>query len=326
VQQQRAPIKKSSSRLVIFSLTRLYVSRQLELKYVTPRTSCHWPIHAFHQLLTVLYREPDPSRSVADIENVVQLCVKSLDVIDRPTRTAFAQCVGTILASSQVQRAAPPPETNKKGKGKGREVEVDDIIDPPPPIATDAPRMIMSIPDMLGVLASHFNKISASRKTRLGLFNFYSVLFVSLGPSFVESNYAIIVTHLMDSVVSYPYPRSLGTRHDKLLVRHGVSILLRDLIATRMLSESGHIGAVRELSTTYLRKWPALLPGDKAPTKEVLVVSLREVSGLVAQMGNAPPPVQVRLVRPPTSLKLNLPFRMHCSNLSCNYLLTPRTL
>lgn len=243
--------------------------------------------------MTVLYTEPEPDRTTADIEGVVQLCVKPLDAINRPTRTAFAECVGTVLASSQVQKSAPSPESNKKSKGKGKDIDPDDILDPPPPIATDAPKMIMSIPDMLGVLANHFNKISASRKTRLGLLSFYSALFVSLGPSFVETNYAVIVKHLMDFIVSYPYPRSLGTRYDKLLVRHGVGILLRDLIAVRLLSESGQIGAVRELSTNYLRKWPALLPGDKAPSKEVLVVVLREVSGLVAQMGNAPPPVQV---------------------------------
>jgi hypothetical protein len=248
--------------------------------------------HAIRQLLAVLYAEPDPNRSIADIETVVQHCVKSLDVLDLSTRSAFSRCVGTVLGSSQAQKAAPPPEANKKTKGKGKEIDTDDGL-APPPLATEAPKTIMSIPDMLGVLATHFNKISATRKTRLGLFNFYSALFISLGPSFVETNYATIVKHLMESIVSYPYPRSLGTRHDKLLVRHGVNILLRDLIAVRLLNESGHIGAVRELSTAYLRKWPALMPGDKAPSPEILVVALREVAGLVAQMGNAPPPVQV---------------------------------
>ena len=151
----------------------------------------------------------------------------------------------------------------------------------------------MSVQEMLGVLSSHFNKLSTSRKTRLGLFDFYAALFSCLGPSFVENNYAIIVKHLMESVVTYQYPRNLGSRHDKLLIRHGVSILLRDLIAIRMLSEGGQVGAVRELSNSYLKRWPALLPGEKEPSSEILVIVLREVSGLVAQMGNAPPPVQV---------------------------------
>lgn len=155
--------------------------------------------------------------------------------------------------------------------------------------------MIMSIQDMLSVLSNHFNKLSVSRKTRLALFDFYASLFTTLGPSFVETNYSTIVKHLMENIVVYPYPRNLGTRHDKLLVRHGVSVLLRDLIAARMLSEGGQIGAIRELSSNYLKRWPALMPGDREVPSEVLVIVLREVSGLVAQMGNAPPPVQVSL-------------------------------
>jgi hypothetical protein len=154
--------------------------------------------------------------------------------------------------------------------------------------------MIMSTSEMFGVLSTQFNRPSTSRKTRIGIFDFYASLLVILGPSFVEQNYGAIVKHLMENIITHSFPRNLTSRHDVLFMRHGVSLILRDLIAMRLLSEQGQIGAIRELSGAYMKKWPALMPGEKAPSKEVLVVVLREAAGLVAQMGNAPPPVQVK--------------------------------
>ena len=71
------------------------------------------------------------------------------------------------------------------------------------------------------------------------------------------------------------------------------NIVLRDLIGVRMLSEQAQITAIQELSNAYLKRWPAMMPGQTAPNPHVLVVALREVAGLLQQLGNAPTPVQV---------------------------------
>ena len=227
----------------------------------------------------------------------MQLCIRQLETIDQPTRQALATFCGHMLASSQVERARPPPDAKKAAKGKDKDNADEDDVDiaSAPPASSDSPMFIMTAPAMFGVLSTAFNRPSTSRKTRIGIFDFYIALLTSLGPSFVENNYSMIVRHLMENIVSYPYPRNLSSRHDSLLVRHGISVVLRDLLGLRMLSEQGQIGAIRELANSYLKKWPALMPGEKEPSKEVLVVALREVSGLVAQMGNAPPPVQASL-------------------------------
>ena len=65
------------------------------------------------------------------------------------------------------------------------------------------------------------------------------------------------------------------------------------MIGVGLLSEQGQISAIRELSSSYLKKWPALLPGQAAPDPAILILALREVGGLLQQLGNAPPPVQV---------------------------------
>lgn len=159
----------------------------------------------------------------------------------------------------------------------------------------------MTPSEMLSQLSTLFNKPNTSRKTRIGLFDFYTVLISTLGSSFVETNYSVIVKHFLEEIVAVnPRPANIVTmtssaiRYETLLVRKLVGIVLRDLIGVRLLSEQGQIAAIQELSRSYLKKWPALMPSQVAPSPVLLVIALKEVAGLVQQLGNAPPPVQVR--------------------------------
>ena len=76
-------------------------------------------------------------------------------------------------------------------------------------------------------------------------------------------------------------------------VRTLVGLLLRDLVGVRMLGEQAQISAIQELSKAYLKRWPAMMPGQTAPNPLVLTIALREVAGLLQQLGNAPSTVQV---------------------------------
>ncbi len=109
--------------------------------------------------------------------------------------------------------------------------------------------------------------------------------------AFVETNFSLLVAHLLNDIVSSP--RISSSRYEMLLVRSLVGILLRDLIGVRMLSEQAQISAIQELAGSYLKRWPAMMPDQSAPAPNVLVIVLREVAGLLQQLGNAPPPVQV---------------------------------
>jgi hypothetical protein len=42
-----------------------------------------------------------------------------------------------------------------------------------------------------------------------------------------------------------------------------------------------------------LKRWPAMMPGQVPPCPSVLAIALREIAGLMKQLGNSPPPVQV---------------------------------
>jgi hypothetical protein len=234
----------------------------------------------------VMYPLPGGDWTASEIESLVSLCVKSLDSADQITRHSLAQLVGLVLSSSQAPAVIPPQEPKKNKK----EQEEDDTTSVAP--STGETKPIMTLNEMLHQLSMHFNKPQATHKTRVGIFDFYAALFTTLGPTFVETNYGAIIQHLMSEVVNIP--RNSTTRYEVLFVRRLVGIILRDLIGVRMLGEQSQIAAIQELSKVYLKRWPALMPGSIAPTTQALTIVLREVAGLLQQLGNAPPPVQVR--------------------------------
>ncbi|KAI0258392.1 clathrin-coated vesicle protein [Gloeopeniophorella convolvens] len=248
------------------------------------------------EALMVMYPLPGGDWTASEIEAVVSLCVKSLDTADQITRHSLAQLVGLVLSSSQTTVVVPTQDTTKKGK---KDQEEDD--DPAPVAApTGETKTILTLNDMLHQLSTHFNKPQTTHKTRVSIFDFYSSLFTALGPAFIETNYGTVVQHLMNDIVNNP--RSSMTRYEVLFVRRLVGILLRDLIGVRMLGEQSQIAAIQELSKAYLKRWPALMPGSTAPSAHVLAIVLKEVAGLLQQLGNAPPPVQEALSEPLVTL------------------------
>jgi hypothetical protein len=233
----------------------------------------------------------EPTRTASDIESILALSTRALESADQVTRAAHARLVGHLLASSQVERVVAAAPSTKKPK---KEAEGEEDDGGPGSVApTEIAVALMKPEEMLAHLSSQYNKGQATRKTRIGIASFYQALFVSLGPAFVETHYALIVSHLMTEVLSGA--KVAVTAFESQLTQRLVGILLRDLIGLRMLGEQAQIDALMELSSTYLRKWPALLPGQSAPSAPVLYVALGEVAGLLQQLGNAPANVQVSL-------------------------------
>ncbi|KAJ3781084.1 clathrin-coated vesicle protein [Lentinula aff. detonsa] len=247
-------------------------------------------------ILISLFSGADDGRilTAGDVDSILGLALKSLESADQVTRQSLSRLIGHVLASTQIERAVPVPESAHKNK---KDVDVnDERAGSPVQSAAEVTKPMLTPIEMFVHLSSHFNKPNATRKLRIGLFDCYVALLHTLGGTFVENNYALIVSHFLTEIVSNP--RNNTTRYEVLLIRSLVGIVFRDLIGVRMLSEQGQIGAIRELSTSYIKRWPAMMPGQTSPASSVLVVVLREVAGLLQQLGNAPPPVQDVLSEP----------------------------
>lgn len=243
------------------------------------------------QALIVLYPAGDGSRPVHDVESIVALCTRYLESADQITRASLSRLVAHMLASTQVPKVIPVSDSSKKAKKPEDQKDEDEVTPPSGPAEV---QFVMSPNEVLMQLANQYNKPQAPHKTRIGIFSFYVHLFTHLGTTFVEQHYSLIVKHLLNDIVGHT--RLNVSRYDTLLTRSLVNILLRDLIGVRMLSEQGQIGAINELCTGYLRRWPAMMPGQVAPDSHVLTIVLQEIAGLLQQLGNAPLPVQVGVV------------------------------
>ncbi|KAI0668842.1 ARM repeat-containing protein [Trametes maxima] len=269
------------------------------------------------EVIILMYPSGDGTRSVADVENILNLCVKSLEGADQLTRKSLAKLAAHILASTQIERVVPIPDHAKRGK-KNQSPEDDEDASVTPHVTAEEAKPIMTPSEMLLQLSAHFNKSQASRRTRVGIFDFYSALLWHLGTGFVESNYALVVSHFLTEIATNP--RNSGSRYEVLFVRSLIELILRDLVGVRMLGEQAQIAAIQELSSTYLKRWPALMPGQAAPNPVCLVIALREVSGLLQQLGNAPGPVQDALSdpllnllsHPSHSVRINTAWALRC--------------
>ena len=186
-----------------------------------------------------MYPADDSTRLVSDVDSLVVTCTKSLEGADQLTRRSLAKFVAHILATTQVQRVVPAPEPPKKVKKGQNAPEDDEDAIPGMHIQTEEAKPVMTPQEMLAQLSVQFNKPQASKKTRVGIFDFYAALLTHLGSGWVETNYGLIVTHLMNEIVANP--RNSTTRYETLLVRALVEVLLRDLVGVLSSNQAGFV-------------------------------------------------------------------------------------
>lgn len=247
---------------------------------------------------------------VADMESLIIQGFKSFDGsdIDAITRVAHARLIGHLLASTQALRPTsapvakspqPPAQDDDQSAAKSQP----EVISKP----------LMQPSEMFSFLSSLMNKQSVTRKQRVGLIQAYNALFNALGASWIESHYALILNHLSKDLVSSSKVAA-GSKTEKVWTRNAVGILLRDTIGERMLSEQGLISAVMEGVNGFLRPYlssvlysgasgsgstptstAAFVKGqasERPPNSHALMVVLREIAGLLRQLGNAPTVLQ----------------------------------
>ncbi|KAK4685134.1 HEAT repeat-containing protein 5, partial [Tremellales sp. Uapishka_1] len=229
------------------------------------------------------------------VETVSPLVLKSLETADYLTRRALSRLLAHLLAASQVPGSGVVVERKVAKKDEGEQ-------DSGPSVVTSAAedrgaKTLYTTGEMLKHLSTPYSRPQASRKLRNALIDVYATLFTALGATYVENHYPEIVKHVVDDVI-VPH-RGQSSRYESLATREMVGLVLRDLIGVRLLSEAGQIMAVREWTNNYIKKWQSPpLPGQPKIDKQVLVVGLREVAGLLDQLGNAPPAIIELLAEP----------------------------
>nr|ODO00955.1 clathrin-coated vesicle protein [Cryptococcus depauperatus CBS 7855] len=232
----------------------------------------------------------------ATLDMIAPLAFKSLEAADHLTRRALSKMLAHFLAATQSPGSGIIlPEPGKKNSKDTEEQSSE------PTVITSAPedrgsKTLLTMQDMLKYISIPYNRPQTPRRLRNAIIDVYATLFTVLGPDYVETRYTEIVKHIMEEIVSRQ--RGLATSYETLTTREVARILLRDVIGVRLLSESGQITAIREM-TAFLKGWqPTLLPGQPKIDKNVLIIALCEVAGLLEQVGNAPAQIIELLVEP----------------------------
>ncbi|KAH9810416.1 armadillo-type protein [Melampsora americana] len=251
-------------------------------------------------LLSLSDRSSNLLSSMSDIE--------SLDTVDFVTRRSLSRLIANLLASTQIAGSAAnannqlSASAKSKKKKDGSEMEEDDPY-PNSMTAEEKGKTLLKPEEMLALLSTPYSRPSTTRRTRLGLIDAYGALLTLLGSTWVEQQYPEILQHIINVIGCWKPSQSSSLtpavlRHETLISRKMASILLRDIISVRLLSEQGQVVAIREISSSILNKWPALMPTQQPPSKYSLVIALNEVENLLKQVGSATLPIQEVLYNP----------------------------
>ncbi|KAF9419120.1 hypothetical protein BGZ94_009514 [Podila epigama] len=241
------------------------------------------------ECLTALIKHTSIPFSKSELEASVTLFIKAMDESTYAIRKSAATLVATLLYSkflgeeNLTMAGASPPVSGKQGATSATHEE-----------------FTLDVNELLIYLSTAYNRPNTSREVRAGLSETYAALFIMLGPSAVEKHYGTIVKHLMTELVSNP--KNTASRFDVLTVREHVEYLLRGVIGARLLSESGQIACIRELTGSWLKTWPAVMPGDIEPSEYALISALNETSALLLDLGGAASSIQDILMSALTNL------------------------
>ncbi|KAI8337917.1 armadillo-type protein [Chlamydoabsidia padenii] len=245
-----------------------------------------------------------------DIENLIQIIIKSFENSSFPVRRATSSLCATLLAFSQSPALTDPNKPNIKYAMTG-----DD------PLATtrkgvQSDTSLLSIDEMLQQLSTWYNRPTTStREIKVAIIESYATLFTLLGTEFVETNYAIIVKHvfcdLLEGGVKTVDPASGA------FARAQVFFLLHKTIGKRLLSEQGQASAIRILVSQWIKSWPSLTPNKPSVNKHTLICATNLVSALVGELEGAAVSVQDVLVDPLFVLLTHPSFSVQTAAIWC---------
>ncbi|TIA87413.1 hypothetical protein E3P99_03185 [Wallemia hederae] len=219
--------------------------------------------------------------SGTDIEQVVGICIKTADIVDQQTRQQHTALAAQLLASTQFKVKQHQQSTLLSAKGLKRDKKNSNEVEKEE-VSNTSVVGLMPLKDMLSILSNQFSK--GSRRVKVIVIDIYASLFSLMGSKWVESNYQLVVDHLLCSVMDADIPRN----SDLLTVRSSLSILLRDHIGKSLLSEQGQGLALNVLIDNFLMRYTRDGLTQPKYSEHSLTLVVEESIGLLDQLGSAP--------------------------------------
>ncbi len=227
--------------------------------------------------------------------------MQALDTGSKVVRAAVAKTIAASLLS--VMENSPmkdgTDEDNKQPSKKKKNTNVAKEDDPEDGRSgRSSPVLAKSIPftihfrDLLRQLSSSYASRSTSRQARAGIILSYTNILKAVGGQFTNSNYPIILEHLLSDLVSNP--QIVDDRHRSLEARRHVRLLLCFVIRRQLLNEPAKTMALR---TIMAKLQEGNLQEGEAVSADSTVSALTELGGLLQDLGSAITTDQVSFMR-----------------------------
>ncbi|KAG1462345.1 hypothetical protein G6F46_004337 [Rhizopus delemar] len=223
-----------------------------------------------------------------EIEALLQHCLKAFENSTFPVRRAVSSLCATLLVFTQTPATVDPAKPNIRHASTGNELgKTADLI--------TSKTTLMSIEEMLSQLSTSYNKPNSSRELKTGLIETYATLFILLGTEFVEANYSIITKHILVEILDHDKTLSAS---DSTYLRAQVNFLLHHTINKKLLSEHGQATAIKMLISHWVKKWPALMANQVAPSKQILLCVTNLIAQLICELEGASNSMQDIVIEP----------------------------
>lgn len=223
-----------------------------------------------------------------ELENVATLCFKALEGSTYDVRVAVSTLLGTVMATALMPKQATVMRQNVKRATLEEVLEL---------MATGFLRggsgFLKSGGEML-------KGASVSREVRVGVTQAYVVFVTVLGGQWLERNFAVFLSHLLELVA---HPRATQTHVEAVYSRRCVSFALRATLGG-LLGEKAQIAAAKEICLAISKQMRAVEAvvneqssenrtgaADVSASQHVMVCALKELGRLVQSLSATASPL-----------------------------------
>ncbi|XP_051946148.1 HEAT repeat-containing protein 5B [Xyrauchen texanus] len=223
-----------------------------------------------------------------ELENVATLCFKALEGSTYGVRVAVSTLLGTAMATALMPKQATVMRQNVKRATLEEVLEL---------MATGFLRggsgFLKSGGEML-------KGVSVSREVRVGVTQAYVVFVTTLGGQWLERNFAVFLSHLLELVA---HPRATQTHVEAVYSRRCVSFALRATLGG-LLGEKAQIAAAKEICLAISKQMRAVEAvvndpsgenrtgaADVSASQHVMVCALKELGSLVQSLSATASPL-----------------------------------
>uniref|UniRef100_A0A8C1NSV5 HEAT repeat-containing protein 5B n=1 Tax=Cyprinus carpio TaxID=7962 RepID=A0A8C1NSV5_CYPCA len=267
-----------------------------------------------------------------ELENVATLCFKALEGSTYSVRVAVSTLLGTAMATALMPKQATVMRQNVKRATLEEVLEL---------MATGFLRggsgFLKSGGEML-------KGASVSREVRVGVTQAYVVFVTTLGGQWLERNFAVFLSHLLELVA---HPRATQTHVEAVYSRRCVSFALRASLGG-LLGEKAQIAAAKEICLAISKQMRAVEAvvndpssegragaADVSASQHVMVCALKELGSLVRSLSaTASPLIQETsvgfletvtsvLLHPSMAARLAAAWCLRCVAVALPHQLTP---